>query len=70
MFLTFLLSELLSFYTQRLASLETSLFSSGVFRFYDEHRDMRLDIDNMSYEVSFACYFLLVPLMCYEPFLA
>ncbi|WZY74663.1 probable E3 ubiquitin-protein ligase RHG1A [Brassica napus] len=35
---------------ERLASLETSLFSSGVFRFYDEHRDMRLDIDNMSYE--------------------
>ncbi|KAG2309936.1 hypothetical protein Bca52824_021493 [Brassica carinata] len=35
---------------ERLASLETSLFSSGMIRFYDEHRDMRLDIDNMSYE--------------------
>ncbi|KAG2279572.1 hypothetical protein Bca52824_050792 [Brassica carinata] len=29
---------------ERLASLETSLFSSGMIRFYDEHRDMRLDI--------------------------
>uniref|UniRef100_A0A0D3AIG4 RING-type E3 ubiquitin transferase n=1 Tax=Brassica oleracea var. oleracea TaxID=109376 RepID=A0A0D3AIG4_BRAOL len=35
---------------ERLAFLETSLFSSGMIRFYDEHRDMRLDIDNMSYE--------------------
>ncbi|KAF8085813.1 hypothetical protein N665_0646s0015 [Sinapis alba] len=35
---------------ERLASLETNLFSSGMIRFYDEHRDMRLDIDNMSYE--------------------
>ncbi|KAG7550212.1 Zinc finger RING-type [Arabidopsis thaliana x Arabidopsis arenosa] len=35
---------------EQLASLETNLFSSGMFRFYDQHRDMRLDIDNMSYE--------------------
>ncbi|CAA0838300.1 RING/U-box superfamily protein [Striga hermonthica] len=30
-------------------SLETSLFLSGL-NLYDRHRDMRLDIDNMSYE--------------------
>ncbi|KAL1209009.1 E3 ubiquitin-protein ligase MBR2 [Cardamine amara subsp. amara] len=35
---------------EQLASLETNLFSNGMFRFYDQHRDMRLDIDNMSYE--------------------
>ncbi|VVB13972.1 unnamed protein product [Arabis nemorensis] len=35
---------------EQLASLETNLFSSGMIRFYDQHRDMRLDIDNMSYE--------------------
>ncbi|XP_023637144.1 probable E3 ubiquitin-protein ligase RHG1A isoform X2 [Capsella rubella] len=35
---------------EQLASLETNLFSSSMFRFYDQHRDMRLDIDNMSYE--------------------
>ncbi|AED91576.1 unnamed protein product [Arabidopsis thaliana] len=35
---------------EQLASIETNLFSSGMFRFYDQHRDMRLDIDNMSYE--------------------
>ncbi|XP_023537568.1 E3 ubiquitin-protein ligase MBR2-like [Cucurbita pepo subsp. pepo] len=29
--------------------LETNLFLSGL-NFYDQHRDMRLDIDNMSYE--------------------
>ncbi|CAN7035923.1 unnamed protein product [Brassica oleracea var. botrytis] len=35
---------------EQLASLETNLFSSGMIRFYDQHSDMRLDIDNMSYE--------------------
>ncbi|KAJ0265947.1 RING/U-box superfamily protein [Hirschfeldia incana] len=35
---------------EELASLETNLFSSGMIRFYDQHSDMRLDIDNMSYE--------------------
>ncbi|CAH2073207.1 unnamed protein product [Thlaspi arvense] len=35
---------------EQLASLGTNLFSSGMFRFYDQHSDMRLDIDNMSYE--------------------
>ena len=32
-----------------MAVLETNLFLNG---FHDQHRDMRLDIDNMSYEVS------------------
>ncbi|KAL0709321.1 hypothetical protein Bca4012_016299 [Brassica carinata] len=35
---------------EQLASLETNLFSSDMIRFYDQHSDMRLDIDNMSYE--------------------
>ncbi|ESQ41015.1 hypothetical protein EUTSA_v10013256mg [Eutrema salsugineum] len=35
---------------EQLASLETNLFSNGMISFYDQHRDMRLDIDNMSYE--------------------
>ncbi|KAH0854049.1 hypothetical protein HID58_092654 [Brassica napus] len=35
---------------QQLASLETNLFSSGMIRFHDQHSDMRIDIDNMSYE--------------------
>ncbi|KAG2300626.1 hypothetical protein Bca52824_037098 [Brassica carinata] len=35
---------------EQLASLETNLLSSGMIRFYDQHSDMRLDIDNMSYE--------------------
>ncbi|CAF2352631.1 unnamed protein product [Brassica napus] len=35
---------------EQLASLETNLFASGMIRFYDQHSDMRLDIDNMSYE--------------------
>ena len=55
MFLTFLLSLLLLF-LQQLASLETNLFASGMIRFYDQHSDMRLDIDNMSYEVSLASF--------------
>lgn len=37
---------------QQLLVLETSLFLNGL-DFYDQHRDMRLDIDNMSYEVCF-----------------
>ncbi|KAK8345328.1 hypothetical protein V6Z12_A07G140700 [Gossypium hirsutum] len=34
---------------EQLLVLETSLFLNGL-DFYDQHRDMRLDIDNMSYE--------------------
>ncbi|XP_010519597.1 PREDICTED: E3 ubiquitin-protein ligase MBR1-like [Tarenaya hassleriana] len=35
---------------EQLVVLETNLFFSGMNSFYDQHRDMRLDIDNMSYE--------------------
>jgi hypothetical protein len=35
---------------QQLLVLETSLVLNGL-NFHDQHRDMRLDIDNMSYEV-------------------
>ncbi|XP_060208039.1 uncharacterized protein LOC132635604 isoform X2 [Lycium barbarum] len=35
--------------TYELLSLETNLLLSGL-NFYDQHRDMRLDIDSMSYE--------------------
>lgn len=41
---------------QQLQALETSLFLSG-FNIYDQHRDMRLDIDNMSYEVGLLVWF-------------
>ncbi|EEF46787.1 E3 ubiquitin-protein ligase MBR2 [Ricinus communis] len=34
---------------EQLLVLETSMFLNGL-NFYDQHRDMRLDIDNMSYE--------------------
>ncbi|XP_041994605.1 E3 ubiquitin-protein ligase MBR2-like [Salvia splendens] len=34
---------------EQILSLETSLFLSGL-NLYDQHRDMRLDIDDMSYE--------------------
>uniref|UniRef100_A0A803NMS2 RING-type E3 ubiquitin transferase n=1 Tax=Cannabis sativa TaxID=3483 RepID=A0A803NMS2_CANSA len=34
---------------EQLLALETNLFLNGL-SFYDQHRDMRLDIDNMSYE--------------------
>jgi hypothetical protein len=34
---------------EQLLVLETSLFLNGL-NFHDHHRDMRLDIDNMSYE--------------------
>ncbi|XWS72829.1 hypothetical protein CRYUN_Cryun02cG0074000 [Craigia yunnanensis] len=34
---------------EQLLVLETNLFLNGL-NFYDQHRDMRLDIDNMSYE--------------------
>ncbi|XAR69961.1 hypothetical protein NMG60_11001749 [Bertholletia excelsa] len=34
---------------EQLLALETNLLLGG-FSFYDQHRDMRLDIDNMSYE--------------------
>ncbi|KAL7159626.1 hypothetical protein ABFS83_01G040700 [Erythranthe nasuta] len=34
---------------EQVLALETSLFLSGL-NLYDQHRDMRLDIDNMSYE--------------------
>lgn len=45
-------------YPQQILALETSLFLSGL-NLYDQHRDMRLDIDNMSYEVGFALFFFL-----------
>ncbi|KAG7603380.1 Zinc finger RING-type [Arabidopsis thaliana x Arabidopsis arenosa] len=35
---------------EQLAVLETNLFLNGMSSFHDQHRDMRLDIDNMSYE--------------------
>ncbi|XP_010541535.1 PREDICTED: E3 ubiquitin-protein ligase RLIM [Tarenaya hassleriana] len=35
---------------EQLVVLETNLFLSGMGSFYDQHRDMRLDIDGMSYE--------------------
>lgn len=34
--------------------LKQSIFYGGV-EIHDRHRDMRLDIDNMSYEVSIIC---------------
>ncbi|XP_019176621.1 PREDICTED: probable E3 ubiquitin-protein ligase RHG1A isoform X2 [Ipomoea nil] len=34
---------------EQLLALETNVFLNGM-NFYDQHRDMRLDIDNMSYE--------------------
>ncbi|KAG8375337.1 hypothetical protein BUALT_Bualt10G0089700 [Buddleja alternifolia] len=44
---------------EQVITLETSLFLSGL-NLYDQHRDMRLDIDNMSYEVSFFFFILFV----------
>ena len=38
--------------SQRLASLETNLFPSGMIRFYNEHRHMRLDTYNMSFRLD------------------
>lgn len=35
---------------QQIFALENSLYLSGL-NLYDQHRDMRLDIDDMSYEV-------------------
>ncbi|KAK4755963.1 hypothetical protein SAY87_009720 [Trapa incisa] len=35
---------------ERLASLDTSLFLLNSLNIYDQHRDMRMDIDNMTYE--------------------
>lgn len=40
----------LIFHVQQLLVLETNLFLGGL-NSYDQHRGMRLDIDNMSYEV-------------------
>jgi len=37
-------------FLQQLLVLETNLFL-GAFASHDRHRDMRMDIDNMSYEV-------------------
>lgn len=37
--------------------LETNILLHGL-TFHDEHRDMRMDIDNMSYEVTHYSYFL------------
>ncbi|KAG5592089.1 hypothetical protein H5410_042603 [Solanum commersonii] len=42
---------------EQLLALETNLLFSGL-NFYDQHRDMRLDIDSMSYEVCFAVLIL------------
>lgn len=36
---------------QQLLGLETNWILAGL-NIHDQHRDMRLDIDNMSYEVS------------------
>ncbi|KAH9616341.1 hypothetical protein KSS87_001258 [Heliosperma pusillum] len=38
---------------EQLLVLETNLFLGGL-AFHDQHREMRLDIDNMSYEFAFA----------------
>lgn len=38
---------------QRLLALESNMFS-GRLSFYDQHGDMRLDIDSMSYEVCYS----------------
>lgn len=49
----FLLPEIFSkLFSQQLLALETNLFS-GAFASHDRHRDMRMDIDNMSYEVLY-----------------
>ena len=48
---------------QQLLALETNLFLCG-HGFYDQHRDMRLDIDNMSYEVCEAYTFSIVSSIC------
>lgn len=37
---------------QQILALENSLYLSGLI-LYDQHRDLRLDIDDMSYEVVF-----------------
>lgn len=44
------------FVLQQLLVLETNLLLNGL-NFYDQHRDMRLDIDDMSYEV---CFFVMI----------
>jgi hypothetical protein len=50
-FVIFRFTELLhNFFLQQLLVLETNLFL-GAFASHDRHRDMRMDIDNMSYEV-------------------
>ena len=47
----FLLPETLNkLFLQQLLMLEANLFF-GAFASYDRHRDMRMDIDDMSYEV-------------------
>lgn len=40
----------LLYFLQQLLALGTNLFLDGL-NFHDQHRDMRMDIDNMSYEV-------------------
>lgn len=47
--------KLLFLILQQILVLETNLFLNGL-NFYDQHRDMRLDIDNMSYEVCYCCH--------------
>lgn len=43
---------------QQILALETRLFLSSL-NLYDQHRDMRLDIDNMSYEVELSFFFMM-----------
>lgn len=40
----------LSLFLQQSLMLETNLLFGGL-SFHDQHRDLRMDIDNMSYEV-------------------
>ncbi|KAI7993870.1 putative E3 ubiquitin-protein ligase HIP1, partial [Camellia lanceoleosa] len=59
----------------QLLALETNLFLGGL-GFYDQHRDMRLDIDNMSYEellaleekIEFAIRFVFSSCLCQEEY--
>lgn len=49
-FFDFLSKTASSLSLQQVLVLETNLFLNGL-NIYDQHRDMRLDIDNMTYEV-------------------
>lgn len=46
------------------------LIYHGMAEMHDRHRDMRLDVDNMSYEVSvhsFFCFFHLITIYQFLP---